>query len=81
MIEGLADLLVFDFAVAGTTEIMGEIVAPQDSVTALRLLAAGYHYDRGDSAIQSPPNVVATGAEFATLARAVQLPAKVLYWK
>lgn len=81
MIEGLADLLVFDFAVAGTTEVIGEIVAPQESVTALRLLAAGYHYDRGDSPIQSPPNAVATRAEFAALAVAVQLPAKVLYWK
>lgn len=81
MIDGLADLLVFDFAIAGTAEITGEIVAPQDSVTAGRLLAAGYHYDKGDSPVQSPPNVVATRAEFAALAVAVQLPAKVLYWK
>ena len=81
MIEGLADLLVFDFALAGMAEIIGEIVAPQESATAQRLLAAGYQYDRGDSPVQSPPNVVATPAEFAALAVAVQLPAKVLYWK
>jgi hypothetical protein len=81
MIDGLAALLVFDFAVAGTAEIIGEIVAPQESETALRLLAAGYHYDRGDSPVQSPPNVVATREGFAALAVDVQLPAKVLYWK
>lgn len=81
MIEGLADLLVFDFAIAGTAEIIGEIVAPQESTTAQCLVAAGYQYDRGDSPAQSPPNVVATQVEFAALAVAVQLPAKVLYWK
>lgn len=81
MIAGLADLLVFDFAVAGTEEIIGEIVAPHERATAWHLLAAGYRYDRGDSSAQSPPNVVATRREFAALASAVQLPAKVLYWK
>lgn len=81
MIAGLADVLVFDFAVAGTEEIIGEIVAPHESATARRLLAAGYHHDRGDSAVQSPPNVLATRQAFAALAVAVQLPAQVLYWK